>query len=91
MDSRDVLIGQLRLMADRIIEEGKHIPDEPLVMEYDNGGGQTGVRENPFYPAYEKLLTSYTRTMAAVKDIAGENDTEVISLDSIRSKFRVAK
>ena len=91
MDSRDVLIGQLKLMADRIVEEGKRIPGEPLVMEYDNGGGQTGVRENPFYPAYEKLLTSYTRTLAAAKDIAGDADAEVINLESIRSKFKVAK
>ena len=79
-------------MADRLIEEGKRIPDEPLVIEYDNGGGQSGIRENPFYPAYEKLLTSYSKTLTAVKSMAGSDDeAEVSSLDTLRSRFKVAK
>ena len=79
-------------MADRLIEEGKRIPDEPLVIEYDNGGGQSGIRENPFYTAYEKLLASYSKTLTAVKAMAGNDDTaEVSSLDSLRSRFKVAK
>ena len=79
-------------MADRLIEEGKRIPDEPLVIEYDNGGGQSGIRENPFYPAYEKLLTSYSKTLSAVKSMAGNDDAaEVSNLDSLRSRFKVAK
>ena len=92
MKDTDVLKKQLRLMADRLIEEGKRIPDEPLVIEYDNGGGQSGIRENPFYPAYEKLLTSYSKTLAAVKSMAGSDDAaEVSNLDSLRSRFKVAK
>jgi hypothetical protein len=92
MKDIDVLKKQLRLMADRLIEEGKRIPDEPLVIEYDNGGGQSGIRENPFYPAYEKLLTSYSKTLAAVKSMAGSDDAaEVSNLDSLRSRFKVAK
>jgi len=92
MKDIDVLKKQLRLMADRLIEEGKRIPDEPLVIEYDNGGGQSGIRENPFYPAYEKLLTSYSKTLAAVKSMAGSDDAaEISSLDALRSRFKVAK
>ena len=90
MTDREILVKQLNMMAARIIEEGKRIESEPLVMEYDNGGGQSGVRENPFYPAYEKLLTSYTKTLAVVKDIGG-GSTEISSLDSLRNKFKVAK
>ena len=79
-------------MADRLIEDGKRIPDEPLVIEYDNGGGQSGIRENPFYPAYEKLLTSYSKTLAAVKSMADSDDAaEISSLDTLRSRFKVAK
>lgn len=92
MKDIDVLKKQLRLMADRLIEEGKRIPDEPLVIEYDNGGGQSGIRENPFYPAYEKLLTSYSKTLSAVKSMAGSDDAaEISSLDTLRSRFKVAK
>ena len=92
MKDIDVLKKQLRLMADRLIEDGKRIPDEPLVIEYDNGGGQSGIRENPFYPAYEKLLTSYSKTLAAVKSMADSDDAaEISSLDTLRSRFKVAK
>lgn len=90
MTDREILIKQLNMMAVRIMEEGKHIESEPLVMEYDNGGGQSGVRENPFYPAYEKLLASYTKTLTAVKNMGGASE-EVSSLDSLRNKFKVAK
>ena len=90
MTDREILIKQLNMMAARIMEEGKRIENEQLVIEYDNGGGQSGVRENPFYPAYEKLLASYTKTLAAVKSMGGASE-EVSSLDSLRSKFKVAK
>ena len=63
---------------------------EPLVMEYDNGGGQSGIRENPYYPAYEKLLASYTKALATLKVMGGQ-EAEISSLESIRSKFKVAK
>ena len=49
------------------------------------------MRENPFYPAYEKLLASYTKTLASLKDMGGEQDAEVKNLDAIRSMFKVAK
>lgn len=90
MSDREILIKQLKMMAVRIAEEGERIESEPLVMEYDNGGGQSGVRENPFYPAYEKLLASYTKTLAAVKGMGGTSE-EVGSLESLRNKFKVAK
>ena len=90
MTDREILIKQLNMMAVRIMEEGKHIESEQLVMEYDNGGGQSGVRENPFYPAYEKLLASYIKTLTAVKNMGGDS-AEVSNLDSLRNKFKVAK
>lgn len=40
--------------------------DEPFVVEYDNGGGQIGTKENPEWTAYEKLLKSYHATLRAI-------------------------
>ena len=90
-DDKAVLKRQLERMAARLLEEVEKIPTEPLVMEYDNGGGQSGIRENPFYPAYEKLLSSYTKALAAYKDMAGNDAAEIRSLDALRSKLKVAK
>ena len=88
MKDRDVLVEQLKLMADRIMIEGDRIPDEDLIVAYDNGGGQTGTRENPFYPAYEKLLASYTKALDALKNMGGE-DEEADQLCDLRSRFKV--
>ena len=50
-------------MADKLKESRKTLKDEPLAIPYDNGGGQSGIRENPHFTAYEKLLTSYNRSL----------------------------
>lgn len=91
MDSQKILTEQLKLMADRLVEEGERMSTEPLVVEYDNGGGQSGIRENPYYPAYEKLFKSFLSGLAAVKAEAGANSAEVVSLEALRSKIKVAK
>lgn len=90
MDDKKILKEQLHHMAVRIQEEGRRMEEEPLITVYDNGGGQTGTRENPYYPAYEKLLASYVKALTAVKDLGGM-DAEVRTLDEIRQRFKVAK
>ena len=87
-DEKKLIKDQLQHMAARILIEGEKIKTEPLVIDYDNGGGQSGIRENPFYPAYEKLINTYIKTLAAAKDICGQ-DAEVSSLDSLRARFKV--
>jgi len=86
----EVLIDQLKLMADKLSLEGAEIPAEQLIVPYENGGGQSGVRENPFFPAYEKLLATYMKTLQAVRDLIGEQGLEeTTSLDFIKSKIKV--
>ena len=91
IDDKTIIKEQLQLLAARILTEGKRLETEPLIIEYDNGGGQAGVRENPYYPAYERLLASYVKTLTAAREICGAGDAEIRSLDSIRAKFKVAK
>ena len=43
----------------KVEEARKQAQTEDLTVEYNNGGGQCGIRENPIFPAYEKLLKSY--------------------------------
>lgn len=88
-NDKKIIKEQLKHLADRIQIEGRKMDDEPLITTYDNGGGQTGTRENPYYPAYERLLASYVKTLQAAKDLCGSDDAEIRSLDSIRQKFKV--
>lgn len=57
------LAEQVIFMADKLRETQKIIKNEPLCIEYDNGGGQKGIRENPNYTAYEKLLSAYNKAL----------------------------
>lgn len=88
---KKLLQDQLELMAAKILTEGERLADEPMTVEYDHGGGQSGVRENPFFPAYEKLMSCYTKTLAALKSMTGTEDTEITNLSDLRARFKVAK
>ncbi len=87
----ETLKNQLKVMADKLKEAADQLPYEDLVVEYDNGGGQSGIRENPFYSAYTKLLTSYTKALASFKSIAGDQHAEISSLEDLRMSFKMVK
>ena len=85
---------QVLAIGRKLERERKKLKDEPLTIEYDNGGGQTGIRENPFYTSYTRLLGSYTKSLAALIEIIGDSDEEakeqLKTLEDIRSRLRVA-
>lgn len=56
-------------MARKLEETQKIIEDEPLVIEYDNGGGQKGIRENPQYVAFEHLQSTYIKSFRQLSEI----------------------
>lgn len=56
-------------MADKLKEARKKMEHEALVIPYDNGGGQTGIRENPHFAAFEKLMNTYTRSLEQLRKI----------------------
>lgn len=53
-------------MREALNKQKTALGDQPFVVEYDNGGGQTGTKENPEWTAYEKLLKSYHATLRAI-------------------------
>lgn len=53
------LIQNVGFIEDRLFNARIDMADEPLVVAYDNGGGQAGVRKNPAYEVYAKLYASY--------------------------------
>lgn len=57
------------MMSEKIEENIKSLKDEPLTIPYDNGGGQKGIRENPKYTAFEKLLATYNKSLRQLIEI----------------------
>ena len=69
------------------------IADAPVVIEYDNGGGQSGIRENPAFNGYHKLLKSYAAAISAFEGLAEtKGDAQSKSkLAEHRKNFKVLK
>ena len=54
------LEGRLREMRDM---------DAPPIVEYDNGGGQTGVRKNPLYELFSQTFTQYRAGLSQLAEL----------------------
>ena len=86
-------------MEAKLAETRREMGQTKLVIAYDNGGGQTGIRKNPVYEAYNALLRSY---LSALDQLARMTNTapqaapqtpaaqpaQGSSLDAMRRKFR---
>lgn len=73
-------------MAAKLEESRKIMENEPIVIPYDNGGGQTGIRENPHYTAFEHLVTAYNKSLRQLTEIV-EKGTPVRNASSIMAEL----
>ncbi len=59
---RDVLasvIDNLAWQRIKLDEAREQMQDASITCEYDNGGGQSGIRENPLFKSYINLFRAY--------------------------------
>lgn len=59
IQSLDPVILNVSWMKSKLDDARETIGEEGITVEYDNGGGQSGVRENPAFRAYEALWKTY--------------------------------
>jgi hypothetical protein len=81
-------------MQRKLKEARKQIKDETLVIAYDNGGGQSGIRENPSFVSYEKLFSTYSKglnTLMGIVNQNGNNGHQLSSLEDRRARLKIAK
>lgn len=72
------------------------IKNSNIVISYDNGGGQKGIRENPLFKGYESLWRSYMAGMAKILESLPQEQIEqavevekpVTMLELVRNKHR---
>ena len=71
----------------------EEIQDASLIIEWDNGGGQSGVQENPIFRMYESMWKSYTSGMKLILGYLPEDtrnarkeDTKANVLQLVRDK-----
>ena len=57
------LADNVLFMRRKLAETRRGIRREQVVIPYDNGGGQAGIRENPAFKGYHALLASYRKSL----------------------------
>lgn len=81
------LIQNVGFLEDRLFNARIDMAEEPLVVEYDNGGGQHGVRKNPAYDVYAKLYSSYIAGVKALLDrLPVAMPVEIVADTSLQAK-----
>lgn len=67
--AENVLFMRAQLRAMR-----RDLARQESVIEYDNGGGQEGVRRNPAYAEYHAMLRSYNATLRQLHELVAQAD-----------------
>lgn len=83
-------------MKAKLDDAREAIKNSNIVIAYDNGGGQKGIRENPLFKGYESLWRSYMAGMGKILDSLPqeqiENAVEIekpaTMLELVRKKHR---
>ena len=88
------LARNVMFMRKKLAETRADLANQQVVIEYNNGGGQTGVRKNPAFDAYEALLRTYQSALGCLREMLGLQapaapGARKSDLAQMRSKFRV--
>ena len=79
-------------LGEKIDEAREQMPEEALVIEYDNGGGQCGIRENPFWSAYRKILLEYIKSLSLLAEMLdGTKPPSDGTLEYFRARIGLSK
>lgn len=63
METLKPIIKNVSWMKAKLDDAMEKIKATSVAIPYDNGGGQTGIRENPLFKGYESLWKSYLQGM----------------------------
>lgn len=65
-------------MQVKLEDAREDIAEDGLTTEYDNGGGQSGIRENPAFKAYEALWKSYSAGLQIILGVLPEQAAQAV-------------
>ena len=90
------VIDNVAFMKVKLDDAREAIRESSVAIQYDNGGGQSGIRENPIFKGYESLWKSYVMGMNRIidcipdeeekKEIKDEREHAPTALEIIRSR-----
>ena len=68
------LAANVLFMAEKLAEMRETLEDEPLTVEYNHGGGQSGIRKNPAFDAYNSLMRTYNNSVSQLTALLGASN-----------------
>lgn len=90
--SPETLMMTILSLKKKLEDNEKRFLEEPLMVWVEMNDGRDVPRANPFVQEYRAMVRDFSAALKAYKEITDEkNDVQISSLESIRSKFRVAK
>lgn len=90
--SPETLMMTILSLKKKLEDNEKQFLEEPLMVLVETGDGRDVPRANPFVQEYRAMVRDFAAALKAYKEITGEKDSaQISSLESIRSKFKVAK
>lgn len=80
-------------MKVKLDEAREKIKTSSVVIPYDNGGGQTGLRENPLFKGYESLFKSYMGGLKQIMDAMPEQafDVKEVELEKPKTMLELVR
>lgn len=65
------LVTEIAWMEGRLSATRDLLRGTQVVVRYDNGGGQSGIRRNPAFEGYHQLFKSYTTGLRTLRELTG--------------------
>lgn len=76
--NRDARVGELlenvAFIESKLKETRDGLANAAVVIAYDNGGGQKGVRRNPAFDGYNALVKTYVAALSELRSILDDQD-----------------
>ena len=89
--SPETLMRAILSLQKKLEDNEKQFQEEPLRLWVDGKEGPVP-KPNPFVQEYRAMIRDFASAIKSYKDITGDKGTaQISSLESIRSKFKVAK
>lgn len=60
----------IAFMEEKLKQARQLIGSTGVVIPYNNGGGQSGIRANPAFGEYEKLMNAYTKAVQQYDELS---------------------
>ncbi len=84
MEMLKPVIENVSWMRAKLDDSRQLIKHSNIVVPYDNGGGQRGIRENPAFKGYESLWKAYMQGMNRILDTLPPEQIQEAAVPDIR-------